>query len=65
MVDLLGKSAEFCDTIRLALMRDLFFNPIGKSVVEAPPKSSVTPVLDLTCQAVPFYDVFSATSAVA
>ena len=59
MVELLEKSAEFCDTIRLALMRDLFFNPIGKSVVEAPPKSSVTPVLDLACQAVPFYDVFS------
>ena len=59
MVNLLGKSAEFCNTIRLALMRDLVFNPIGESVVEAPAKSSVTPVSDLTCQVVPFYNVFS------
>ena len=59
VVDLLGKSAEFRDTIGFALTRDLVFNLIGESVVEAPAKSSVTPVLDLACQVVPFYNVFS------
>ena len=59
VVDLLGKSAEFCDTIGLALTRDLVFNLIRESIVEAPAKSAMTPVLDLACQAVPFYDVFS------
>ena len=59
MVDLLGKSAEFHDTIGLALTRYLISNLIGKSIVEAPAKSSMTPVSDLACQAVPFYNVFS------
>ena len=59
MVDILGKSPEFCDTIGFALTRDLIFNPIRESIVEAPVKSSMTPILDLACQAVPFYDVFS------
>ena len=59
VVDLLGKSAEVCNTIGLALTRDLIFNLVRKSVVEAPAKSSMTPVSDLACQAVPFYDVFS------
>ena len=40
-------------------MRDLVFDPVGKSIVEAPVKSSVTPISDLACQAAPFYDVFS------
>ena len=40
-------------------MRDLVFDPVWKSIVEAPAKSSVTPVSDLACQAVPFYNVFS------
>ena len=40
-------------------MRDLVFDLVRKSVVEAPVKSSVTPVLDLACQVVPFYNVFS------
>ena len=59
MVDLVGKSAEFHDTIGLALTRYLISNLIGKSIVEAPAKSSMTPVSDLACQAVPFYNVFS------
>ena len=50
---------EIRDTIGLALTRDLIFDPVGKSVVEAPVKSSVTLVSDLACQVVPFYDVFS------
>ena len=50
---------EFHNTIRLALTRDLVFNLIGESVVEAPAKSSMTPVSDLAFQAVPFYNVFS------
>ena len=56
---------EIHDTIGLALTRDLIFNPIGKSVVEAPMKSSMTPVSDLACQAVPFYNVFSDPLAIA
>ena len=59
MVNLLEKSVEFCDTIGLALMRDLIFNLVRKSIVEAPVKSSVTPVSDLACQVVPFSNVFS------
>ena len=41
------------------MTRDLVFDPVGKSIAEAPVKSSVTPISDLACQAVPFYDVFS------
>ena len=59
VVDLLGKGTEIHDTIGLALMRDFIFNLIRKSIVEAPMKSPMTPVLDLVCQAVPFYNVFS------
>ena len=50
---------EIHDTIGLALTRDLVFDPVGKYIVEAPANSSVTPVSDLACQAVPFYNVFS------
>ena len=59
MVDLLAKSMEIYDTIRLALAKDLVFNPIRKFIVEVPAKSFMTPVSDLACQAVPFYNVFS------
>ena len=57
MVDLLGECAEVCDVVRLALMRDLILDPIWESVVEAPMESSVTPISDLACQAVPFYNI--------
>ena len=40
-------------------MRDLVFDLVGKSIVEAPAKSSMTPISNLACQVVPFYNVFS------
>ena len=57
MVNLLGEHVEVRNVIRLALTRDLVFDPIPKSIVEAPTESSMTPVLDLACQVVPFYNI--------
>ena len=57
VVNLLGESAEICDIVRLALMRELILDPIWESIVEAPMESSVTPVSDLACQVVPFYNI--------
>ena len=57
MVDLLGEHAEVRDVVRLALMRDLILDLIRESIVEAPTESSMTPISDLACQAVPFYNI--------
>ena len=57
MVDLLGEHAEVRDVVQLALTRDLVLDPIQESVVEAPTESSMTPISDLACQAVPFYNI--------
>ena len=57
MVNLLGERTEVRDVVQLALMRDLVLDLIWESIVEAPTKSSVTPISDLACQAVPFYNI--------
>ena len=57
MVDLLGKCAEVRNVVWLVLTRDLVLDPIWESVVEAPMESSMTPISDLACQAVPFYNI--------
>ena len=57
MVDLLGESLEICDIVQLALTRELVLDLIWESVVEAPTESSMTPVSDLACQVVPFYNI--------
>ena len=57
MVDLLGESVEICDIAQLALMRELVLDPIQESIVEAPTESFMTPVLDLACRAVSFYNI--------
>ena len=57
MVDLLGESAEIHDIVWLALTRELILDLIWESVVEAPTESSMTPVSDLACQVVPFYNI--------
>ena len=57
MVDLLGESMEIHNIVQLALTRELILDPIQKSVVEAPTESSMTPVSDLACQVIPFYNI--------
>ena len=57
MVNLLGERVEIRNVVRLALTRDLVFDPIRKSVVEAPTESSMIPVSDLACQVIPFYNI--------
>ena len=48
---------EVRDVVQLALTRDLVLDPIRESIVEAPTESSVTPISDFACQAVPFYNI--------
>ena len=57
MVNLLGESSEIRDIVHLALTRELVLDLIQESIVEAPMESSVIPVSDLACQAVPFYNI--------
>ena len=49
MVDLLGDSMEIHNIVQLALTRDLVHDPIWEPIVEAPTKSSMTPISDLAC----------------
>ena len=48
---------EIHNIVQLALTRELILDPIQKSIVEAPTESSMTPVSDLACQVVPFYNI--------
>ena len=57
MVDLLGECVEVHDVVWLALTRDLVLDLIQESIVGAPMESSMTPISDLACQAVPFYNI--------
>ena len=57
MVNLLGESLEIHNIVQLALTRELVLDLIQESVVEAPTESSMTPISDLACQAVPFYNI--------
>ena len=61
MINFLHESAEFDEGVRLSLARDFVLDVIGESDVEAPMKSSVTPVADLACQSIPFNDVLRDT----
>ena len=54
----LCESAEFDEGGRHFLARDFVLDVIGESDVEALMKGSVMPVVDFTCQSIPFNDGF-------